>query len=272
MSAQPTVCAICLTKDRPEMLARALRSFQAQTYENKRLLIVNSGPGALVEETESIWEPCFIGIDALTIGALRNHACKYASHHYAESWKRPEIFIHWDDDDVSHPNRIAEQVALLQSSGADVVGYSNLLFWQVVPQNPWDNVTCDNCGKNTWRSNMRCLYCQADFVDKAWLYTARDSGFSPGTSLAYWRKTWGAKPFPDISQGEDNEWLRHLKLEREPSLSGMGDLVPRLVASIHAGNTSDSYRTLLAVNCEQRDHYFRRVPQYDAVCREAMAL
>ena len=41
-----------------------------------------------------------------------------------------DILVHLDDDDYSHPNRIAEQVVLLQSSGADCVGYREMLFWQ----------------------------------------------------------------------------------------------------------------------------------------------
>lgn len=250
MSAQPTVCAICLTKDRPEMLARAVRSFQAQTYENKRLIIYDSSaehPTLSRIPERGVHIHTKLGVRS--IGRLRN-----AANEYSEA----DILVHFDDDDVSHSNRIAEQVALLQSSGADVVGYSNLLFWREAEQ-------------------------------EAWLYSARDAGYAPGTSLAYWRRTWERKPFPDISNGEDNEWLRWLKLERESSLPEILNLVqmpeghmkpigrtpsmqPRLIASIHAGNTSDSYRTLLAVNCEQRDHYFRRVPEYDSVCREAMQL
>ena len=62
-----------------------------------------------------------------TIGTkLRN----FAGEANGPAWM-PEILIHWDDDDYSHPNRIAEQVALLQSSGADAtVGFREMLFWR----------------------------------------------------------------------------------------------------------------------------------------------
>lgn len=271
MSAQPTVCAICLTKDRPEMLARAVRSFQAQTYENKRLIIYDSSAnrsGALNDVSGGVVHIYTRGAER-SIGRLRNDANGYSDS---------GILVHFDDDDVSHPNRIAEQVALLQGSGADVVGYSNLLFWAEIIRREAIDITrsgiFDRPGDPPPPPWREFIPGPIQRTGEAWLYTARDSGFSPGTSLAYWRKTWEAKPFPDISQGEDNEWLRWLKLERDNSLYGWDEATlaePRLVASIHAGNTSDSYRTLLAVNCEQRDHYFRRVPEYDAVCREAMA-
>jgi hypothetical protein len=59
--SEPTVCCIMLTKDRPALAARAVRCFRQQTYERKRLLIVNSEPHPITEETEQISEPCFIG-------------------------------------------------------------------------------------------------------------------------------------------------------------------------------------------------------------------
>lgn len=235
MSA-PTVTAICLTKDRPEMLARAVRCFQSQTYDNKRLIIYDQS-----EQSEPCASTEIIHVytrhAGRSIGQLRNDANGY-------TYSRGEVIVHFDDDDWSHPNRIAEQVALLQASSADCVGYSDVLFWR-------------------------------EAEGEAWLYTAHDAGFAPGTSLAYWRRTWEAKPFPNTSSGEDYEWLRGLKLARTSSLVdniATGDIEPMLIASIHAGNTSASYQQLLAIDCGQRDHYFRRVPEWDSVCRERMAL
>ena len=67
----------------------------------------------------------------------RSHQC-YArtlrSMRQSRAMTTHDILIHWDDDDYSHPNRIAEQVALLKSSGADVVGFSEMLSWRETPQ------------------------------------------------------------------------------------------------------------------------------------------
>src|SRR6266568_2655786 len=85
MPPDPTICAIMLTRDRPAMAARAVESFRRQTYERKRLLVVNSGPSPILprdsdcDEWPQESEPCFIGCDAKSIGELRNLGCKFAS-------------------------------------------------------------------------------------------------------------------------------------------------------------------------------------------------
>jgi glycosyltransferase involved in cell wall biosynthesis len=278
---EPLVCAIMLTRDRPEMARRAVESFRAQTYERKKLLIVNSGPGPVLEESETCeaaQEPCFIGIDVLTIGALRNHGCKYASHHYTTGETCPEVFIHWDDDDWSHPNRIAEQVGLLQASNADAVGYRELLFWRtgVIRQ----------VGKGSLELDERVIGEGPVYgpVGEAWLHTKRHAlPFAFGTSLCYWRKTWEAKPFPDLPKnphgsGEDYEWLKGLKLEsvsalRKPCCGHPlhePPCAPRMIASIHPGNSSGGYdlEYLLAHGNQE----WKRAPEFDDYCRERMAL
>ena len=119
-----------LTRDRPEMAKRAVASFRAQTYENACLLMFNTGcdmPGLSSlgrPSTRKVvhWHrPEYAG---KTIGELRNLAIQ-AEH---EWWGfKSDIIAHFDDD-LSHPNRLAEQVALLQQSGADAVGYGSAVL------------------------------------------------------------------------------------------------------------------------------------------------
>lgn len=245
MSSDPLVCAILLTKDRPGMVARAVRAFRAQTYPNKRVLVVNGGhSGPLFEETEDLREPCFVGIDTLSIGALRNHACKYAVTHYIGRDDCPKILIHWDDDDWSHPNRIAEQVAHLQSSGADVVGFNELLFWR-----------------------------EASIASgEAWLYRNVRADLCPGTTLCYWRKTWERKPFPDTSEAEDRKFCMGLNCAAAPSLWIRKDqrTGPRMIASIHGENTANY--DLEGLIARGGDTNWKRVPEFDSYCLERMVL
>lgn len=267
----PSVVCVMLTRDREEMARRAVECFRAQTYERKRLLIVNSGPCPILTEEENdvdgISEPCFVGIDGMTIGELRNHACKYASAHYAESWTRPEIFVTMDDDDYSHPNRIAEQVGLLESSGADVVGYREALFWRTparIPVRPLEEP-------------------MPEYFDiksgEAWLYYTPSPAYAIGGSLCYWRKTWERKPFPDapkrnaageLGSAEDVLWMRGLKV------CGVGSIgecqchepaknhTPRFIGRIHGGNT-------MPYNVEENPDSWRRVPEWDEYCRGVFA-
>lgn len=233
------------------MAKRAVECFRAQTYPNKHLLIVNSGQGPAFEESDELSEPCFVGIDAMHIGEIRNHGNKYAASHYAESWKRADIFIHWDDDDWSHPNRIAEQVALLQASGKQAVGYREMLFWR----------TGYEFEGAKWETRQ------------AWLYRDNRPNYIVGTSLCYWRKTWEAKPFnPKLPErrgatGEDTEWLRGLDTLGVNGFSdGTNAHGPRLIASIHGSNTMD-YKGI-----EKAPETWTRVPEWDSYCRETMAL
>ena len=238
---EPLVCAIMLTKDRPEMAARAVRAFREQAYQNKAIVVLDTGKisaglgiGLLVgipqPPSDAYWHPeCAERTRPYSIGDLRNYACSLQ--------RDAEIFVHWDDDDWSHPNRITEQVAHLQSSGADVVGYDELLFWRTYG-------THEN--------------------GEVWIY--RNKLAKAGTSFCYWRKTWEARPFPDLPRpergacGEDWEWAAGLNMAR---VSGVGD-EPRIIASIHGGNTSP-YEIVEGAN-------WHRAPEFEEYARERMQL
>lgn len=265
MQADPTVCAILLTRDRPAMAKRAVESFRRQTYANKRLLILDTGAQPCDQPSEGnlithIWhyhsstgQPC-----KATIGSLRNTAADFCLE--------DDVLCHWDDDDWSHPNRIAEQVALLQASGADAVGYSDLLFWDT-------------------REHSRSLRVPNN---KAWLYTRPSKTCVPGTSLMYKRSTWERKPFPHLPEhgnpqsiGEDVAWQAGLKVAAVSSVNvlearnpkGHGaldpnlDTSPRMFASVHGSNTmAFGYSHIGSLE------EYRRVECWDNYCAERMKL
>lgn len=228
---RPTVCAVMLTKDRPEMARRAVECFRRQTYPAKHLMILaDIGKDYVLE-----WRSDNIHVLRIpqlpTIGANRNFANDLGLA-LLEDFDI-QALIHWDDDDWSHPNRIAEQVAFLQSSGAECVGYDSMLFYDQRP---------------------------GQFA-AAYLY----SGFPLGTSLCYWRKAWEREKFPATSYGEDTEWLKRVKWKAVPSICSDGE--PRMIASIHGGNTA-SHHAIKALNSNQ----WKRVPEWDGFCQETMQL
>ena len=240
---------MCLTKNRPEMLARAVDSFKAQTYKDKWLLILDTGAPSVLYESDDVYHEHVPELDYLTIGALRNNANGYTDPAYHD-WSA-DIICHFDDDDWSNTNRIAEQVALLQASGADAVGYSNMLFWDTRPG----------------------VQDGMDALDAAWLYLGPQKAL--GTSLCYWRRTWQQKPFPDqprpgFASGEDTDWIKGLNLVSVSSLveseqDRIGYITPRMIARIHGKNTSGSYKLM------EGSTSWRRVPEWDSYCRGVFA-
>lgn len=282
-----------LTADRPEMARRAIECFRRQTYPAKRLLIWDSGTQTL--ETPWYDEEDYPDVSHVlaerrdTIGDLRNEANSF--------WTEYPILIHWDDDDWSHPNRISEQVALLQSSGAEAVGYREMLFWREPRVNEAIGMYPTT---------------QKDHGGEAWLYVNRKPTYALGTSLCYWRTVWQWRLFEPLNDGEDTAWLAGV---RSVGISGLGDKVqvviapwdlpggetgaefisryhatckrlmdahlqemeqygyrpqPRMIASIHDGNTSPAYRPELMRASQKQGGEWRRVPEWDEYCRQVM--
>lgn len=206
MSGHPLVTAVMLVDGRHGMAARAVQSFMRQTYPRDRryLLMWDSG--------DPHYAPPFVydfhGIEIWhrkrggAIGFMRNAAI-------AES--KGEIIIQWDSDDVSSDDRITEQVELLESSGADAVGYSEMFF-----------------------ADTRDGKCNA------WCYRHPHPHYLIGTSLAFHRRVWEAKPFPDLpkpgdpqSACEDTVWQYGLKCV---AVSAATD-PPKMIATVHGANT-----------------------------------
>ena len=240
----PTVCAIMLTADRPHLARRAVESFRSQTYPAKRLLVFDTGDGALHDldigdGDAPEWYAQRGKLDgARTIGELRNLAAGFPMAVNAD------ILIHWDDDDWSHPNRIAEQVTLLQSSGADCVGYNSMLFW---------------------RQDQNGM----DALSEAWMFRQPAPNYALGTSLCYWRKVWERNPFKATSRGEDLDFCRALKCVGVPANPSDFRPEPRMIARIHGGNTMMGASYTPEKMREAPDQW-RRVPGWDAYAGSVM--
>lgn len=109
----PLITCVCLTTHpkRAKFLPDAISSYRAQEYPNKELVIINDGEplpridGALVvnlPKRDNRW----------TIGEKRNAGVRMA---------RGEFIATWDDDDISLPNRLSEQMLCASENNADYV-------------------------------------------------------------------------------------------------------------------------------------------------------
>jgi hypothetical protein len=211
-----------LCAGRQAMVERAVRCYRAQTYHPRQLVVFDNG----AQQIEMVWLPDEIHVDARrfageTIGALRNaaNAACYGA----------DILCHFDSDDWSHPARLTEQVALLQSSGKQCVGYRRALFWDTRPSAP-----------------------------AAWEYTAPSwmETYSIDAARCYWRAYWEARPLVDAPIADFAWWAA------DPgSFVGEVPPEPRMVCGIHGDNMSGSYRPDVMSKPE-----WRRAPEFDAYC------
>lgn len=266
MNTEPKVCCIMLANGRPEMVKRAIRCFQAQTYRPVKMLIYNSGEMPIPDLPAYVGEAHLVGPPkGITIGELRNRANRSPLAEDAD------VLIHWDSDDWSHPNRITEQVALLQASGKECVGYRDMLFW--------DEAMLRDC----LLPHVPASFCEG----RAWLYENLDPRRPIGTSLCYWRKTWQRRPFADLPKNAEStseycDWLREVDAlgvsSFEAVASGEGrdrvqiptTAIPRMIASIHGGNTT-KYDPVGYV-AAQSGTSWKRAEAWDDYCRKEMKL
>jgi glycosyltransferase involved in cell wall biosynthesis len=106
-----------VTLDRLALAKLAIRSYAEQSYPSRELVIVTDG-----EESFRSGLTCYVqalgiagvriiypGSQGLTLGALRNISIESA---------RGEIICQWDDDDYSHPDRLAIQCSQMLAHAA----------------------------------------------------------------------------------------------------------------------------------------------------------
>lgn len=137
----PLVSCLCVTREKPVFLKRAIQCFLSQSYPNKELLIVyEDDDPATRRAAKSISHDSIRTLEVpsfpkMTLGELRNLSIKACTGDY---------FCQWDDDDWYHNMRIEAQMdALLRShKRASVLAYwliydtiNNDAFLSI--PNPW---------------------------------------------------------------------------------------------------------------------------------------
>ncbi len=246
---EPLVVAVMITNNRLQLACRAICSFEAQTFGNKKLLVFDNSNRLGERKVEYDHMALVVSpqSNGLSIGALRNVANQAAIEQF-----NPDILINWDDDDVSHPHRIASQVLHLQTTQIDrrtagqgiypapAIGYRDLLWWNSVK-------------------------------GEAWLYSNESNHYCLGTSLCYWPETWRRNPFPNSNIGE---W-------REASVGQFGfsslvDGEPMIIGEWHGKNGACEGSKPSVTPWEMVEsrwsNVWKRVPEWDERLKARMAL
>ncbi len=118
MSTSPLISCVMVTADRHSLCRRAVKSYSAQTWPNKELVVLDNGARPMDELLADVpyGEIRYSRIEQnteTTIGELRNISLEMV---------RGDIVIpQWDDDDWSAPERLERQFAALSVNEADAV-------------------------------------------------------------------------------------------------------------------------------------------------------
>jgi glycosyltransferase involved in cell wall biosynthesis len=113
----PLISCLMVTRDRPALVERAIASYCRQGYEPRELVIIAEGDEAaraqLFGQVQGLGRAdirvLFVDGEPRPLGALRNLSLDAAAG---------ELVCQWDDDDYSHPERLAVQAAALLRAGA----------------------------------------------------------------------------------------------------------------------------------------------------------
>ena len=191
-SAQPRVSVIVSTYQRPEFLGLTLASIVAQTYENLETIVVSDGHDTATEAVVSeLNDPrvtyCYTphaGFPAVP----RNEGLRRSTG---------DFLAFCDDDDLWYPEKIAEQVPLLQEGkyGMCTTDYDYV----------------DQHGKRLARQNFYSDY----FGQIDWRTFFHSMGFICNAAVLFTRemyeKTGDVNEDPELRSHEDFEyWMRML--------------------------------------------------------------
>lgn len=110
---EPLVSCLCVTRNRPGLLARAVDCFRRQDCGPRELVIVFESDDSATRALLGQWQdPAIRPVEVAatpksTLGTLRNLGIACC---------RGQFVAQWDDDDWYAPNRLGAQIAALQAT------------------------------------------------------------------------------------------------------------------------------------------------------------
>lgn len=146
----PLISCICITANRPEKLLKTILSFDQQSYPNKELVISypknDQSTKDLITQTLKAADIRILEIERNedeSIGKARNNAINICNGEY--------ICI-WDDDDIYHYSRVADQHNFMQGEGRY---FQSSIITQIIL---YDSMThkAYQSFQNYWTGSLMC--------------------------------------------------------------------------------------------------------------------
>jgi len=117
---QLRIAAVCCTFRRPELLGQMIRCFERQTYENRRLVILDDAGQYPDQPTGDRWRVVSTGVRFDSLGQKRNAAASLID-------PDTDVIAPWDDDDLYLPHALKAQAETMAVSDADWIRPSVVL-------------------------------------------------------------------------------------------------------------------------------------------------
>jgi glycosyltransferase involved in cell wall biosynthesis len=140
------------TRDRRPYAPLALACFLKQTHVDKELLVLDDGDDPIKDLLPQLPNVLYFASPPppKTLGTKLNELAKLA---------HGDICVNWDDDDWSHPERIAQQLAHLTASGLACTGFHQHFYWDLTTSTAMH-----------WKWNRKEPYCagSSQMYTKAW--------------------------------------------------------------------------------------------------------
>jgi glycosyltransferase involved in cell wall biosynthesis len=195
----PRISCLMVTYDRLGLAKRAIRSFARQSYPNRELVIVTDGEERFHRALERY--VASLGVDSVrfvlvdgerqTLGRLRNISMEAAGG---------DVVCQWDDDDLSHPERLATQAAfMLEQNAAACLLTDHLQFIEDQRILCWIDWTMGGAAKGTARLAPGTLMMLRDARDGRFRYPEHGPAARQGEDSALLESLHATLPVAHLS-------------------------------------------------------------------------
>jgi glycosyltransferase involved in cell wall biosynthesis len=182
-----TVSCIVPTRNRKAFIRSCLRLFDAQTYSNKELIIIDDSDVKnkyLSKLTKKRDDLIYVYLPKraapYSIGFKRNLAVLLSSG---------TVVLTWDDDDIHGRDRIRAQLSMLKRSKADAIVGRWCAYYDLTSKTMFDVPT--HVGKQIWAHGY------------------------VGPTLMFYKHVWNrGVTYPPWSISEDREFIRRLQARK----------------------------------------------------------
>ena len=205
------ISCLCVTRDKPDMLARVIRCFRNQSYENKQLVILyedfDLATDQFIKRRE--WEKRIkiirVGASPVkcSLGELRNISVREADGEYV---------CQWDDDDWFDPDRLTNQMQHIQTTGKPACLLSRWIVYDAIHQKAYIS------NRRLWEGSILCQ-----------------------------KLLMLEKPYPAVSKGEDSSVIEFLYQQQH--LHIIEDMPELYIYISHGNNTWEQSHFDLIFTC-----------------------